>query len=324
MKALKEIKFITYLKQRLNEYYHTPSLLKRVIVRLVVYITLLDLAYVFLYPFLYMVVTSLKTNADLYDPTVNWIPHTIKWANFSLAWKAIPFKTGLINSFITTLFCTAGHLISCSMIGYGLARYKFKGQKLLFFIVLLSIIIPTQAIIVPLYLTYSNLGWLNTFMPLIIPTFFGFGLRGGLFIFIFRQFFMGLPKELEDAARIDGCGFIRTFYRIVLPCSKSSFLVSSVLSMVWHWNDFYEPELYAARPALKTLTNSLQSLAIYVSSPNLMQQLTENMQIVDTEAVVNNAVFMAGTLMSILPILLIFSVLQRQFMQGIERTGLVE
>lgn len=314
----------TYLFQRLKTYVCTPSLLKRLLTRLITYIILLDLAYVFLYPFMYMVVTSLKTNADLYDPTVNWIPHTIKWENFTLALKMIPFKTGIINSLITTTLCTLGHLISCSMIGYGLARYKFRGQKLLFFIVILSIIIPTQAIIVPLYLTYSNLGWLNTYAPLTIPSFFGLGLRGGLFTFIFRQFFVGLPKELEDAARIDGCGFLRTFGWIVLPCSKASFLVSGVLSVVWHWNDFYEPELYAARPALKTLTNSLQSLVPYLESPSKLQQLIASMNTTDMEAVINNAVFMAGTLLSILPILIAFIFVQRQFMQGIERTGLVE
>lgn len=312
------------LFQRIKAYCSTPSLLRRLISRLITYLILLNLAYVFLYPFLYMISTSLKSNADLYDPTVNWIPRTVKWANFDLALQAIPFKTGIINSVITTLLSTLGHLFSCSMIGYGLSRYKFRGQGFLFFIMLLSIIIPTQAIIVPLYLTYSNLGWLNTFVPLIVPTFFGFGLRGGLFIFIFRQFFAGLPKELENAARIDGCGFVGTFYRIVLPCSKSAFLVTGVLSMVWHWNDFYEPELYAARPALKTLTNALQSLVPYLESPTKLQQLMLSLNITDTETFINNAVFMAGTLMTILPILVIFMFLQRQFMQGIERTGLVE
>lgn len=312
------------LWQRFKSYCCTPSLMRQGISRLITYLILFDLAYVFLYPFLYMLVTSLKTNADLYDSTVNWIPHTIKWANFTLALKAIPFKTGLINSVITTSLCTLGHLISCSLVGYGLARYKFKGQKLLFFIVLLSIIVPTQAIIVPLYLTYSNLGWINSFIPLILPTFFGFGLRGGLFIFIFRQFFFGLPKELEDAAKIDGCGFLKTFYRIVFPCSKAAFLVTGVLSMVWHWNDFYEPELFAARPNLKTLTNSLQSLVPYLESPSKLQQLIASMHLTDMEAVINNAVFMAGTLMAIIPVLFFFMFLQRQFMQGIERTGLVE
>ena len=310
--------------RRVKAYISTPTLIKRLLSRLVTYIILLSLAYVFLYPFLYMIVTSLKSNADLYDPTVNWVPRTVKWENFSLVFSAIPFKTGIINSLVTTILGTLGHVASCSMIGYGMARYEFKGQKILFFIMLLSIIIPTQAIIIPLYLTYSNLKWLNTFIPLIVPTFFGFGLRGGLFIFIFRQFFAGLPRELENAAKIDGCGFIKTFYRIVLPCSKSAFLVTGVLSMVWHWNDFYEPGLYASRPSLITLTNSLQTLVPYLQSPAKLQQLIVSMNATDSEVIINNAVFMAGTLMAILPILVVFMILQRQFMQGIERTGLVE
>ena len=129
---------------------------------------------------------------------------------------------------------------------------------------------------------------------------------------------------MEDAAKIDGCGFFGTYLRIVLPCSKAVFLVVTVLSMVWHWNDYYEPEIYAARASLKTLTNALQSMVPFLESPAKLQQLIANMGLTDMEAVVNNAVFMAGTFMTIAPILLVFIILQKQFMQGIERTGIVE
>lgn len=308
--------------RRVTTFFSTPTLISKVFVRIVTYLILLDLTYVFLYPFLYMIVTSLKTNADLFDATVNWIPHSIKWANYSMAFKAIRFPENIKNSLLFTIFGTLGHLVSCSMIGYALARYKFKGRNFWFALVMLSIVLPAQAILVPMYLTYSNLGWINTYLPVIVPTFFGFGLRGGLFIFIFRQFFANLPKELEDAARIDGCGFMKTFLRIVIPCSKAALLVVSVLSMVWHWNDYLEPEFYAARPEMRTLTNALQDMVPFLKSPSMLQQLIADMGLTDMEAVINNAVFMAGTFLTILPLLIVFIFLQKHFMQGIERTGL--
>ena len=301
-----------------------PMKFSKILTKIILYLILLDLAYVFFYPFAYMLVTSLKTNADLYDPTVNWVPRVFKWENYVLAFKSISYLNGLKNTLIYTVFGTIGHLFSCSLAGYTLARYNFKGRGFIFALMLLSIVIPTQAIVVPLYLTYSNLGWLNTYFPVTIPTFFGFGLRGGLFIFVFRQFFSGLPRELEDAAKVDGCNYISAFYRIIAPSSKASFLVVGILSMVWHWNDYYEPEFYAFLEPMRTLANSLQNMVPYLESPGLRDQLMSAAGITDPELFFNNATFMAGTVLTILPIVIVFMFLQKQFMQGIERTGLVE
>lgn len=292
--------------------------------RLVTYLVLFALAYICLYPFLYMLVTSLKTNADLFDPTVNWIPKKIKFENYIMAFNAISFTRNVKNSVIYTVFGTFGHLFSCSLIGYGFARYRFPGKTILFGVVLASIIIPVQTLIVPFYLYYANLNLLNTYLPVVMPTFFGFGLRGGLFIFIFRQFFLGLPKDLEDAARIDGCGFIETFYRIVIPISNAVILVTSVLSLVWHWNDFYEPEFFAGREDMLPLPVSIQTIIPLLESPARVAQLLSQMKIPDVEKVINNAVFMAATVIIILPLLILFVFLQKRFMQGIERTGMVE
>lgn len=301
-----------------------PRIFSKKLIRLLTYLILFDLAYIYIYPFLYMIVTSLKTNADLFDPTVNWIPRSIKLENFVMAFNALSFKQNAINSVLYTVFGTVGHVLSCSLIGYGFARYRFPGKTLLFAIVLTSIIIPVQTLIVPMYLFYANLHLLNSYIPVILPTFFGFGLRGALFIFIFRQFFMGLPKELEDAARIDGCGFIKTFFRIVLPISNAVLLVSTVLAIVWHWNDFYEPEFFAGRTDMLPLPVSIQSIIPLLESPARVIQLMADMKVPDAEKVINNAVFMAATVIVVLPILIVFIFLQKKFMQGIERTGLVE
>lgn len=290
------------------------------IFKLFMYVLLFGISFVFLYPFLYMIVTSLKSYRDLNDFTVNWIPRELKFENYVIAYRALDYGKYIKNSITLTVIGTAGHILSCSFIGYGFARYEFRGKKMLFFAVILSIIVPVQTLIVPLYMTFSNLKWLNTYLPVLVPTFFGFGLRGGLFIFIFRQFYLGLPKELEDAAKIDGCNFLRTYWNIALPVARSAFLVVLVLSVVWHWNDFYEPAIYANKPNMRTLPMQLDAFNSMVNRPP--DELFEEMMLDEGEQVINNAVLMAGTFLAILPILTMFSFVQRKFMQGIERTGL--
>lgn len=284
------------------------------------YVLLFGISFVFLYPFIYMIITSLKSYRDLNDFTVNWIPRELKFSNYVIAYRAMGYGRFIKNSILLTVVGTLGHIISCSFIGYGFARYDFPGKKLLFLVVLLAIIVPVQTLIVPLYITFTNLKWLNTFLPVLVPTFFGFGLRGGLFIFIFRQFYLGLPKELEDAAKIDGCNFLRTYWNIALPVARSAFLVVLVLSVVWHWNDFYEPAIYSNRPNLKTLPMQLEAFNNIVNKPP--DDLFDDITLDEGEQVINNAVLMAGTFLAITPVLAMFSFVQRKFMQGIERTGL--
>ena len=280
--------------------------------RTATYILMIDMAFVFLFPFIYMIVTSIKNNKDLYDFTVNWVPRTIEIKNYIIAFRALEYQRFFKNSFNMTAVATMGHFLSCSFIGYGFARYNFTGKKVLFSIVILSIIIPVQTIIVPQYIIFSNLKWINTYLPILVPSFFGYGLKGGLFIFIFRQFYLGLPRALEDAAKIDGCGFLRTYWNIVLPIAKSAFLVTLVLSIVWHWNDFYEPSIYINVPKLTILPSRLNTIIAMVNAPP--EELTT--EVGDAESIINNAVLM--------PVLISFCFLQHQFMQGIERTGLVE
>ena len=293
------------------------------ILRFALYLFLLDIAFIFLFPFLHMIVTSLKTNADLYDPTVNWIPRNFKYQNYVMAYKGLEYFKYFKNSAIYTVIGTIGHILSCSFIGYGFARYKVPGDKILFFIVLLGIIIPIQTLIVPYYMLYANLKWLNTYLPITVPTFFGYGLRGGIFILVFRQFYFGLPKALEDAAKIDGCSFLRVYWNIALPVVKSAFIVTLILSIAWHWNDFYEPMMYNTNSAFHTLPKRLNRIQELVFNPP-KDFFSEYTGLVDQEKVINSAVLMAATFQVLLPVIIVFSFLQKKFMQGIERTGLVE
>jgi len=294
--------------------------LAKLLPKLLLYAIMLGLAYIFLYPFLYMVITSVKSNADLNNPLVMWIPRSIHISNYSLAATIMDYWNNLKNTVIVTAVSTLGQLISCSMAGYSLARYKSFGHKFAFFFMILAMLVPPQTIIVPQYLLYANMGWLNSYLPLIIPSFFGLGLKGALFIYIFRQFFLSQPRELEEAARVDGCGFIRTFIYIIFPVARSIYIVVLVLALVWHWSDFFEPSMYINKSDMAMLSMRLQAISdtLRLFSADVLES---NYGVTDTNTI-NNAVLMAGTFIVVLPVLLIYSLLQKQFIQGIERSGL--
>lgn len=286
------------------------------------YILLIGIAFIFLYPFIFMIITSLKSNADLIDPTIGWIPRNLRWENYAMAFKLMSFTKYIGNSVLITLVCTLGHLISCTFVGYGLARFKFKGRGLLFFLVILTIIIPIQTTITPSYIMFANIKWLNTFLPTFVPSFLGLGLKGGLFIFLARNFLLGLPKEMEEAARIDGCSFIGIFFRIVVPIVRPLLLVILVLSLVWHWNDYYEPSLYFKQD-MQPLSTGIKELITLskLTLPELEQRLGRP---ATDDDIVNTATVMAGSFITLTPLIVMFMFLQKQFIQGVERTGLVE
>lgn len=287
------------------------------------YLLLLGLAFVFIYPFLYMIVTSLKSDADLNSLSVQWIPTELKFENYFVAIDILNASQFLKNSLFVTIVASFGHVISCSFIGYGFARFNFPFKKFLFACVILAFIVPVQTLIIPLYLTYSRLGWLDSYLPLLVPTFFGFGLKGALYVFIFRQFYLTLPRDLESAAKIDGCGFLRTYWNIVFPLAQSTLMVVLVLSVVWHWNDYYEPAIFVSKASLGFLPPRLNSIVAAVNAlPEQMMELLASLGLQDGEDTLNNAVVMAGATMISAPVLVFFAFAQRKFMQGIERTGI--
>ena len=301
----------------------TASGLKQNIVKLLMYVLLLGLAFVFVYPFLYMLTTSVMSNSDINSASVHWIPTAIKFENYGVAFTIMKPKNFLINSIVVTVIATVGHVIACSFIGYGFARYNFPFKKVLFALVILAFIVPVQTLIIPLYLTFSNFGWLNTYLPLIVPAFFGFGLKGALYVFLFRQFYLTVPRSLEEAARIDGCGFMKTYWQIVFPLAKATIVVAMVLSVVWHWNDYYEPSLYINSPKLAFLPPKLSSIIAAANAlPEQQAEMLRSFGLPEGEDTLNNAVVMAGAAFISAPVLIFFGFAQRLFMQGIERTGI--
>lgn len=301
--------------------YMKPNVIKKngvdYILLVAKYILLIDIAFIFMFPFLYMVVTAIKSPADLANSTVQWIPNGIWLDNFVAAARGLNYFASLKNSIFLTLVATVGHILSCSYVGYGFARYQFKGKGVMTFMIILSIIVPAQLIIIPEYIQFSKIGWINTFLPIIIPAFTAFGLRGGLFVYLFKQHYTGIPKELEEAAKIDGCGPIATFFRMILPISQAPILVTSILSVVWHWNDTFESTIFI---------NKFDLMMVSARLPKLYDVLTTKVTSQDmfySKLIYNESVVMAATLMVVLPVLVIYFLLQRQFMEGVERSGIV-
>ncbi len=298
----------------------TFTAVKNVIARAVLYIMLIGLAFVFLQPFIHMLVNAFKTYTDVMNISIKWIPKEGTLENWKLAADALSLKSSVFNSIIVTSLATLGHLLSCSFVAYGFTRFKFKGRNLLFTIVIFSIIVPVQTISVPLYMLYSNLDWIGTYLPLIVPTFLGMGLNGGLFIFLFRQYYLRLPASLEEAASIDGCNEYGTFFRIILPSTGSTMIVCFILSFVWHWNDFFEPGLYINSTKKYLLPQMLPAMYDFFEK----MDVNTTQESLEMALKYHTGVIMAGTLICVIPLLILFLFFQNKFMQGIERTGLVE
>lgn len=289
------------------------------VLRTIMYVLLLDLCVVFVYPFLYMMITSVKSPTDINDATITWIVNQFYFHNYELAYESLNYTPSLLRTIFYCIITTVGHTLVCSFVGYGFARYDFKGKKFFFILLLLAMVIPIQTIIVPQYLLYSALGMSNGFGALVLPTFFGYGLRGALFIFLFRQFYLSLPKSLEEAAAVDGCTPVKTFFRIALPASTSSVVVTIVLSIVWHWNEYYEPGIYLTKSEQKLLPMLLPNIFNSIGAgENEAEALLSGGEV----DIYTAGVAMAATFLVVLPVIIFYLIFQKQFRQGIETSGI--
>lgn len=287
-------------------------------VRTFMYIFLIDLSVVFLYPFLFMIVTSFKSPTDIMNSTITWVISQFYYPNYTSAFSSLHYIEDSVKTVLYCAFSTLGHIMVCSFVGYGFARYKFKGKTLFFMMLILAMVVPLQTIIIPEYLLYAKLGMSSGFGPLVIPTWFGFGLKGALFVFIFRQFYLSLPKSLEEAAAVDGCTPIETFFKIAFPSSIPPIIVSIVLSVVWHWNDYYEPSIYLGDETQMLLPMRLPR----IFSAMEMVSIDADSLLGISEGLYTKGVAMAATFLCVLPILIFYLFFQKQFRQGIENSGI--
>lgn len=225
------------------------------IYKIIIYSLLILLAIYFLFPLLWMVLTSFKTEAEaqVYPPKI--LPNKWLVSNFVKAWKAQDFSLFLRNSLTVTILTTIGQLISCSLVAYGFARFDFKGRNFLFVILLSTMMIPWDVTMIPLYMEFKLLGWINSLKPLIVPAFFG----SAYYIFLLRQFLMGIPKDFEEAARIDGANQFQIFYKIFVPMMRPPLLLIAILNMLTVWNDYLGPLIFLQDRKKFTLALGLAS-----------------------------------------------------------------
>ena len=266
--------------------------------RTFVFILLSLVGVLFLFPFFWMVSTSLKVNEQVYTTPTVWIPNPIAWENYPNALTRLPFFLFLRNSIITSTFPVIGAVLSASFVAYSFSRVDWPGRDIWFAILIGTMMLPGQVTMIPVYVLYSRLGWINTFLPMIVPWFFG----GAFYIFMLRQFFVGIPMELSDAARIDGCTHISIWWRIILPLSKPALTTVAIFTFMFTWNDFIGPLLYLNREDLYTLQVGLQ-------------YFREQYQVAWQE-------LMAASTVVLTPTLVIFFLGQRLFVEGVTLTGL--
>ena len=291
---------------------------------------ILGLCYLFLFPVYYFIVTAIQDPLTAKSSLVVWIPSKFTLENFIRAMDLMRYRETIMLSISITLISTAAMMISCSLAGYGFARFEFFEKKLAFALVVLIIIVPPQTIMIPSFVNFryfdvlgiinatsrftgvDHINFLNTVWPFTLPSLFASGLRAGLFIFIFRQFFTNLPKELEEAARIDGCGAFKTFGRIIVPLTGPAFLTVMLFSLVWHWNETYLTGLYFTE--LRPVSSQLSLLLRLFTADFVHQRWTITQM---------RGGLAAGSLLMIAPPLMLYAFTQRYFTESIERAGIV-
>ena len=266
--------------------------------QILVYSLLCLLGAIFLVPFFWMVSTSLKAESQIFVFPPKWIPDPVLWSNYPNAVSAIPFWTYAYNTIFITGFNILGVLISSSLVAYSFARLRWPGRNQLFVILLATMMLPGQVTMIPVFLLFKELGWVNTFLPLIVPAFFG----NAFYIFLLRQFFLTIPVDLEDAARVDGCPRLLTYWHVILPLSKPALATVGVFTFMGTWNDFMGPLIYLSSENRKTLALGLQSFV--------------------WEHGAEWALLMAVSTMMLLPLLILFFLAQRYFIEGIALTGI--
>ncbi|WFR57424.1 carbohydrate ABC transporter permease [Anaerocolumna sp. AGMB13025] len=260
------------------------------------------LGFVMIYPLLWMIMSSFKPSNEIFANAGTLLPKKFYPSNYTTGFRGfggISFSTFFKNSFIISGLSTAGSVFSSACIAYGLSRLRFKGRKIWFVMMLLTMMLPFQIIMIPQYIIFNRAGWIGTILPLVVPAYFG----GGFFIFLIMQFIYGIPKDLDEAAKIDGCSFYGIFGRVILPLIVPALITSAIFAFMWKWDDFLASLLYLNNPSNYTVSLALKMF----SDPSTQSDW--------------GAMFAMATL-SILPILLIFIFCQKYLVEGISTEGL--
>lgn len=275
----------------------------RLLTDTLIYVLVIGAGILFALPFLWAIGSSLKPITEIFKfPPTMW-PVQPRWENYADVFRIAPFMRFIYNTIYITAFAMLGQILSASAVAYGFSRFRFPGRDPLFFVVLSTMMLPWQVTIVPTFLLFRFFGWINTYFPLILPFFFG---GGAFYIFLLRQFFMTIPKDLDEAAKIDGASSVRIFWNILLPLAKPALATVAIFSFIEHWNEFIAPLIFLNSPEKFTVSIGLRH---FTASPFESDEPRE-------------AILMAASLITALPVLVLFFVAQKYFVQGIVTTGL--
>ena len=262
------------------------------------YVLLTSIAFVFMIPLLWMISTSLKERWDVFAYPPTWLPSVAQWSNYLEIFDKYPLGRFMLNSIFLVVVNTASQLLIVPIVAYGFARLRFPGKKIIFILLLVTMMLPGHIKLIPLYSLYTKLGWIDTYWPMIVPSFFG----DSFFIFLMVQYMKTLPKELDDAARIDGAGTWGILYKILLPLCVPPLTIVTVFSFLWNWNEFMHPLIFL---------NTFEKFPIGVGLAFFRGRYSTEWNL-----------FMAATLVTILPVLVIYFFSQDKLIGGIASVGL--
>lgn len=275
---------------------------KRTLGHFIFVVAVLAIGFVMIYPLLWMVMSSFKANNEIFNNAKSLVPEQFHFENYTNGWKGfakISFTTFFKNSFFLSVVGTIGSVFSSAFIAFGFARLRFKGRNFWFICMLVTMMLPFQVIMIPQYIIFNKLGWVGTFLPLIIPPFFG----GAFFIFLIIQFVYGIPRELDEAAKIDGCSYYDIFFRVVLPLIVPALVTCAIFSFMWKWDDFMGALLYLNKPTMYPVTLALKMFS-------------------DPTSITDWGAMFAMATLSIIPIFMIFVFFQKYLVEGISTEGL--
>lgn len=307
---------------------HVQSRAKHLAWAFVRFLLVLGISFVILYPLLVKLTVSFMTEKDLMDLTVKWVPRTLTLENYQMAIKALNISAALTNSLFYTLGITLIQLFTCTLAAYGFARYPYPGSRILFLLLIFTLVVPPQTYISALYVQFrffdpfglmtlltGQAGMINTMWPFILRSLLCQGIRNGLYIYLMVQYFRNLPSELEEAANVDGAGIGKIFFRIILPNSVPILVTVGVLSVVWQWNDSFFTAMLA--PRTDFLATNVGNIA------NLLRESTGTTDFFKEDTAKISAVKNAAALLMSAPILLFFIAVQKTFSENLARTGIV-
>lgn len=285
-----------------------------------IYLLLITIGFVYLYPLIYMLATSFKSLGDLLDTSIRWIPSTLFLDNYRNAIAALNIKESLLGSIVISLLPTLFQVAISALVGYGFARFDFPFKRTLMFLMIFSFIVPPQVLMMPTYVLYSDLGLLGSLNAFIIPAALGQGIKSTIFILIYYQFFRQTPRSLYEAAEVDGASEWTNFFRIGLPMATPATIIVFLFSFVWYWNETYLVNLYltgGGSTENRTWVTMLMSLANFRATYERMYPAS------DTGSMnINEGITMAGTMITLIPLIITYLVLQRYFTESVDNSGI--